>query len=290
MVGKKRCAVVDTYWQTETGGIIIAPLPGGMPKKPGSASCPFFGIEPVLIDPQTGKELPFHSDNVTQNNNNDSIHQRCNYSDISVHVDDHDHASNISTDAIGTGLLCIRRPWPGMARTIYKNHARYESAYLTPHAGYFFTGDGANRDSDGLFYLTGRVDDVINVSGHRLSTCEIEDALSRHPMVSESAILGEEDDISGQAICGVIVLKEHIGQNCVESLKNELKMHVRKVIGPIATPKHMFFVSDLPKTRSGKIMRRILRTIVRQVRNSPTVTSDHLMATLGDLSTLNNVK
>ncbi|KAI8341597.1 acetyl-coenzyme A synthetase [Choanephora cucurbitarum] len=233
-VGKGQCAVVDTYWQTETGSIIITPLPGSHPTKPGSATLPFFGIEPVILEPSTGKVI-------------EAINE--------------------------TGVLAIRQPWPSMARSVYNNHHRYLDTYLKPYHGYYFTGDGAYRDQDGYIWIQGRVDDVINVSGHRLSTAEIESALVHHEAVAEAAVIGGHDDLTGQCIHAFVTIKPNVDAS--EGLDKELTLLVRKIIGPFATPKRIYIVSDHPKTRSGKIMRRILRKIVNGEQDS-----------LGDISTL----
>ncbi|EIE81820.1 acetyl-coenzyme A synthetase [Rhizopus delemar RA 99-880] len=233
-VGRSQCAVVDTYWQTETGSIVVAPLPGAVPTKPGSATFPFFGINPIILDPTTGKVLEGN--------------------DV-------------------TGVLAISQPWPSMARTVYNNHSRFLDTYLNPYKGYYFTGDGATRDKDGYIWIRGRVDDVINVSGHRLSTAEIESALILHHSVAEAAVVGGHDDLTGQCIHAFALLKPNIEDS--EGFEKELVLQVRKVIGPFATPKRIYVVSDLPKTRSGKIMRRILRKIVNGEQDS-----------LGDTSTL----
>ncbi|GAA5795343.1 acetyl-coenzyme A synthetase [Helicostylum pulchrum] len=233
-VGKGQCAVVDTYWQTETGSIIVTPLPGAMATKPGSATFPFFGIKPIILDPTTGVEL-------------------------------------LGNDV--TGVLAISQAWPSMARTVYNNHHRYLDTYLHPYKGTYFTGDGATRDKDGYIFIRGRVDDVINVSGHRLSTAEIESALILHHSVAEAAVVGGQDDLTGQCIHAFACLKPNIEDS--DGLDKELSLQVRKVIGPFATPKRIYVVNDLPKTRSGKIMRRILRKIVNGEQDS-----------LGDISTL----
>ncbi|KAI8380773.1 acetyl-coenzyme A synthetase [Blakeslea trispora] len=233
-VGKGQCAVVDTYWQTETGSIIVTPLPGATATKPGSATFPFFGIHPVILDPVSGKEL---------------------------------EGNDVS------GVLAISQPWPSIARSVYNNHHRYLDTYLKPYRGYYFTGDGARRDKDGYIFIEGRVDDVINVSGHRLSTAEIESALILHHSVAEAAVVGGQDDLTGQCIHAYCTLKPNIDDS--EGLDKELALQVRKVIGPFATPKRIYVVNDLPKTRSGKIMRRILRKIVNGEQDS-----------LGDTSTL----
>ncbi|KAI9320820.1 acyl-activating enzyme [Dichotomocladium elegans] len=233
-VGKGKCAVVDTYWQTETGSIIVTPLPGATATKPGSATFPFFGIKPVILDPVTGSEMEGN--------------------DV-------------------TGVLAISQPWPSMARTVYNNHHRYLETYLHPYKGYYFTGDGATRDKDGYIWIRGRVDDVINVSGHRMSTAEIESALILHHAVAEAAVVGGHDDLTGQCIHAFCTLKPNVDSS--EGLDKELILQVRKVIGPFATPKRIYVVADLPKTRSGKIMRRILRKIVNNEADQ-----------LGDISTL----
>ncbi|KAL0084057.1 acyl-activating enzyme [Phycomyces blakesleeanus] len=234
-VGKGKCAVVDTYWQTETGSIIVSPLPGATPTKPGSATFPFFGIDPVILDPTTGKVM-----------------------DV---VDE-------------TGVLAIRQPWPSMARSVYNNHSRFMETYLSPYPGYYFTGDGASRDKDGYIWIRGRVDDVINVSGHRLSTAEIESALVHHETVAEAAVIGGFDSLTGQCIHAFVTLKPHI-EATEDFLTKELTLQVRKIIGPFAAPKRIYIVNDHPKTRSGKIMRRVLRKIV-----------DNEHKQLGDISTL----
>ncbi|KAI9466550.1 acetyl-coenzyme A synthetase 2 [Coemansia sp. RSA 989] len=236
VVGGGRCAVVDTYWQTETGSHVISPLPGATPAKPGSATFPFFGIELAILDPTTGAEL---------------------------------EGNDVS------GVLAIRRPWPSMARTIAGNHKRFLDTYLNPYPGYYFAGDGASRDADGYYWIRGRVDDVINVSGHRMSTAEIESALIGHHAVAESAVVGAPDDLTGQAICAFVTLKDGFEAN--DELKTELVKEVRARIGPIATPKTLILVDELPKTRSGKIIRRILRKVVAGEADQ-----------LGDVSTLSD--
>lgn len=237
-VGGKECAVVDTYWQTETGSIIITPLPGATETKPGAATMPFFGIEPVLLDPQTGK--------VVEGNEKE-------------------------------GVLAIKKPWPSMARTVYGDHSRFLDTYLKPYPGYYFTGDGAGRDHEGYYWIRGRVDDVINVSGHRLSTAEIESALIQHPGVAEAAVVGIADELTGQSIAAFVTLKPEFSFDPSDegALIKELTLQVRKTIGPFAAPKRVILVSDLPKTRSGKIMRRILRKVSAGEGDQ-----------LGDLSTL----
>ncbi|KAF9438025.1 acetyl-CoA synthetase [Entomortierella beljakovae] len=234
-VGKGRCAIVDTYWQTETGSHIVTPLPGAIPTKPGSATVPFFGIDLAILDPVTGKEL-------------------------------------VGNDV--TGVLAVKKPWPSIARTVYGNHQRYMETYLKPYPGYYFTGDGASRDKDGYIWVRGRVDDVINVSGHRLSTAEIESALIVHHSVAETAVIGAHDEVTGQCIHAFVCLKPGVSHHSTD-LSKELVVQVRKVIGPFAAPKKIYLVEDLPKTRSGKLMRRILRKIVAGESDS-----------LGDISTL----
>ncbi len=218
VVGASRCPIVDTWWQTETGGILITPLPGAWPLKPGSATFPFFGVAPSIVDEK-----------------GDVLEGEC------------------------TGRLCIDRPWPGMARTLYGDHKRFKDTYFSMFPGKYFTGDGATRDADGYYWITGRIDDVINVSGHRLGTAEVESALVAHPSVAESAVVGFPHDIKGQGIYAFVTLKEGIDKT--EALRKELVQWVRKQIGPIATPDKLQWAEGLPKTRSGKIMRRILRKI-----------------------------
>jgi acetyl-CoA synthetase len=218
MIGKERCPIVDTWWQTETGGIMIAPFPGATPTKPGTATLPLPGIDVAIVD-KAGKELPRGQG----------------------------------------GFLVVRRPWPGMLRTLYKDPDRFQSAYWKEIDGMYFTGDGAHQDADGYFWIMGRVDDVINVSGHRLGTMEIESALVSHPAVVEAAVVGRPDDLKGQAIAAFVTLGA--GQTASEELKKELKAHVAKEIGALARPDDMRFTDTLPKTRSGKIMRRLLRDI-----------------------------
>jgi len=233
VVGEERCSIVDTWWQTETGGIMITPQPGAIPTKPGSATLPFFGIEPVLLD-EKGKEL---SGNDVQ------------------------------------GLLAMRNPWPGMARTIWNDHERFISTYFSPFPGYYFTGDGCRRDEDGYYWITGRVDDVINVSGHRMGTAEVESALVNHPACAEAAVVGFPHEIKGQGIFAYVVLAE--GWEPSSELVGEIRGEARHRIGAIATPDHVLVARGLPKTRSGKIMRRILRKIAERKTDN-----------LGDISTL----
>jgi acetyl-CoA synthetase len=233
VVGEKRCSIVDTWWQTETGGILITPLPGSTITKPGSATLPFFGIEPVLLTPE-GEEIK---------------------------------GGNVS------GLLAIKRPWPSMARTIQGDHQRFFNTYLEKYRGYYLTGDGARRDEDGYYWITGRVDDIMNVSGHRIGSAEIESALVSHPFCSEAAVVGFPHEIKGEGIFAYVILKEGVDTN--GELVGELRNEVRHHIGAIATPDHILIAPGLPKTRSGKIMRRILRQI------ASLQTDD-----MGDISTL----
>ncbi|KAJ1907787.1 acetyl-coenzyme A synthetase 2 [Tieghemiomyces parasiticus] len=242
VVGKGRCAVVDTYWQTETGANIITPLPGCVRTKPGSATVPFFGIDVAVLDPHTGEEL---------------------------------------TGSDVTGVLAIKRPWPSMARTIAGDHPRYLATYMEPYPGYYFSGDGVTRDADGYYWIRGRVDDVINVSGHRLSTSEIESALVLYPVVAEAAVVGAHDEVTGQRIVAFVTLKPNTpsGVEADAELIKALILQVRQIIGPFAAPKAILVVDELPKTRSGKIIRRILRKLVANEFD-----------TLGDISTLNEPK
>ena len=232
VVGDGRCPIVDTWWQTETGGILITPLPGATATKPGSATRPFFGIDPVLVD-----------------------------------------GDNNVLDGAVDGNLCINRSWPGQMRTVYGDHQRFIETYFTTFPGRYFSGDGARRDADDYFWITGRVDDVLNVSGHRMGTAEIESALVAHPQVAESAVVGYPHDIKGQGIYAYVTLVE--GVESSDELVAELRQWTRKEIGPIATPDLLQWAPQLPKTRSGKIMRRILRKIAA---------NDY--ADLGDTSTL----
>jgi acetyl-CoA synthetase len=217
VVGDSRCPIVDTWWQTETGGILITPLPGAIPTKPGSATLPFFGVQPCLLD---------------------------------------DEGNEVEGNGV-SGRLAIKAPWPGQLRTTYGSHERFETVYFSDFDGYYFTGDGAKRDEDGYYWITGRVDDVINVSGHRMGTAEVESALVSHPAVAEAAVVGFPHEIKGQGIYAYVTLK--VGEEYTDELKKDLVQHVRKEIGPIASPDVIHWAPALPKTRSGKIMRRILR-------------------------------
>ncbi len=232
VVGDERCPIVDTWWQTETGGILIAPLPGAMGLKPGSATLPFFGVVPEVVD-----------------------------------------AEGKVQDGVCEGNLVIADSWPGQMRTVYGDHERFEQTYFATYPGKYFTGDGCRRDADGYYWITGRVDDVINVSGHRMGTAEVESALVAHPKVSEAAVVGFPHDIKGQGIYAYVTLME--GEEASDALQKELVAWVRQEIGPIAAPDKIQFAPGLPKTRSGKIMRRILRKIAEDQFES-----------LGDTSTL----
>ncbi|HUM95543.1 MAG TPA: acetate--CoA ligase [Candidatus Competibacter sp.] len=242
-VGDGRCPIVDTWWQTETGGILITPLPGATPLKPGSATRPFFGVCPALVDAE-GQFLEGATD----------------------------------------GNLVITRPWPGIMRTVYGDHPRFIETYFSMYKGLYFTGDGARRDEDGYYWITGRVDDVINVSGHRMGTAEVESALVLHPAVAEAAVVGYPHDLKGQGIYAYVTLK--VGVEPTEALRKELIAHVRKEIGPIASPDVLQWAPGLPKTRSGKIMRRILRKIaaneVDQLGDTSTLADPNVVNDLVD--------
>ncbi|MFH1034494.1 MAG: acetate--CoA ligase [Pseudomonadota bacterium] len=233
VIGEERCPIVDTWWQTETGGILITPLPGCTPTKPGSATFPFFGVQPAVVD---------------------------------------DNGQEIQGNGV-SGRLVVKAPWPGQLRTTYGSHERFELVYYSDFDGLYFTGDGTKRDEDGYYWITGRVDDVINVSGHRMGTAEVESALVAHPSVAEAAVVGFPHEIKGQGIYAYVTLK--VGIDYTDALKKELVQHVRKEIGPIATPDIIHWAPALPKTRSGKIMRRILRKMAHNE-----------MDQLGDTSTL----
>ena len=232
VVGDERCPIVDTWWQTETGGILIAPLPGAVALKPGSATLPLPGIIPVLVD-----------------------------------------ADGKVVEGAVEGNLCIAKPWPGMLRTVFRDHERFKQTYFSTFPGYYFTGDGARRDADGYFWITGRVDDVINVSGHRMGTAEVESALVAHPKVAEAAVVGFPHDLKGQGIYAYVTL--NADEEPSDELRKELVAWVRREIGPIASPDAIQWAPGLPKTRSGKIMRRILRKIAANETDQ-----------LGDTSTL----
>ncbi|WP_289081254.1 acetate--CoA ligase [uncultured Sulfitobacter sp.] len=234
VVGKGNCPIVDTWWQTETGGHLMTPLPGAHATKPGAAMKPFFGIKPVVLEPTTGAEI---------------------------------EGNDVE------GVLCIADSWPGQMRTVWGDHERFEQTYFSDYKGYYFTGDGCRRDADGDYWITGRVDDVINVSGHRMGTAEVESALVAHPKVAEAAVVGFPHDIKGQGIYCYVSLMS--GENPSEDLRAELRNWVRSEIGPIASPDMIQWAPGLPKTRSGKIMRRILRKI-----------AENDYGTLGDTSTL----
>ncbi len=233
-VGKGKCPIVDTFWQTETGGHLITPLPGAIAQKPGSATKPFFGVKPIILDPATAQVQ-----------------------------------EQMETD----GVLCITDSWPGQMRTLWGDHARFEEAYFSQYPGYYFTGDGCRRDADGYYWITGRVDDVINVSGHRMGTAEVESALVAHQAVAEAAVVGYPHDIKGQGIYAYVTLMNDVEPT--DELRKELVKWVRTEIGPIASPDLIQWSPGLPKTRSGKIMRRILRKI-----------AENDFGALGDISTL----
>jgi acetyl-CoA synthetase len=232
VVGEERCPIVDTWWQTETGGILITPLPGATKLKPGSATLPFFGVQPAIADSE----------------------------------------GNMVDGAV-SGNLVILDAWPAMARTVYGDHQRFIDTYFKTYPGKYFTGDGCRRDEDGYYWITGRVDDVINVAGHRMGTAEVESALVAHPKVSEAAVVGYPHAVKGQGIYCYVTLMN--GEVESDALKIELRDWVRKEIGPIASPDLIQFAPGLPKTRSGKIMRRILRKI-----------AEDDFSNLGDISTL----
>jgi acetyl-CoA synthetase len=234
VVGKGRCPIVDTWWQTETGGHLITPLPGATATKPGSATLPFFGVQPVVLDPATGAEIEGNP---------------------------------------AEGVLCIKDSWPGQMRTVFGDHDRFVKTYFADYKGYYFTGDGCRRDADGYYWITGRVDDVINVSGHRMGTAEVESALVAHDKVAESAVVGYPHPIKGQGIYAYVTLMKGVEPS--DALRKDLVAWVRREIGPIASPDLIQWAPGLPKTRSGKIMRRILRKI-----------AEDDFGALGDTSTL----
>ena len=234
VVGKGNCPIVDTWWQTETGGHLLTPLPGAVPTKPGSATRPFFGVQPVVLDPQTGAEIETME---------------------------------------AEGVLCFKDSWPSQMRTVWGDHERFEKTYFADYKNYYFSGDGCRRDADGYYWITGRVDDVLNVSGHRMGTAEVESALVAHPKVAEAAVVGYPHDIKGQGIYCYVTLMS--GEESDDALRVELRNWVRSEIGPIASPDLLQWAPGLPKTRSGKIMRRILRKI-----------AEDDFGALGDTSTL----
>jgi len=233
VVGDSRCPIVDTWWQTETGGVMISPIPGATALKPGSATFPFFGIVPVILNTDSGKEI----------------------------------------QGEGEGSLVIKKPWPGAARTVWGDHSRFQATYYSQYDGYYFTGDGCKRDEEGYHWLTGRIDDVMIVSGHRIGTAEVESALVLHPSVAEAAVVSCEHPIKGHGIYAYVTLKDGFESN--DQLKEKLKIQVRRELSPIATPDVIHWAPALPKTRSGKIMRRILRKIANNEADQ-----------LGDVSTL----
>lgn len=233
-IGREKCTIVDTYWQTETGGHIVTNIPGVTPMKPGSCTLPMYGIDSVVLDAQTGE--PVEGNNVE-------------------------------------GVLAIKQPWPGMARTCLGDHERYMTTYLKPYPGYYFTGDTVYKDKDGFLFITGRCDDVLNVSGHRIGTAEVESALVGHPAVAQAAVVGRPHPIKGEAIVAFATLVEGIEES--DELIQDLRLEVRAGIGPFATPDAVILTPNLPMTRSGKIMRRVLRKIVAGEADQ-----------LGDVSTL----
>jgi acetyl-CoA synthetase len=243
VIGGDRCPIVDTYWQTETGAIVITPLPGAVPTTPGTATLPFPGIDADVVD-REGKSVPANTG----------------------------------------GYLVIKRPWPAMLRTIYQEPDRFKENYWSQMGdrNWYFTGDGARRDQNGYFWVMGRVDDVVNVSGHRLGTMEVESALVSHPRVAEAAVVGRPDEIKGQAIVAFVTAKA--GEKPDDDLKNELKAHVTKEIGALARPEEIRFTDALPKTRSGKIMRRLLR----ELASTGSVKGD--VTTLEDFSVIANLR
>jgi acetyl-CoA synthetase len=240
-IGGGRCPIVDTWWQTETGAIMITPLPGAIPTKPGSATLPFFGVDAAVVD-DAGKEVP----------------------------------PNVG------GKLIIRRPWPSMLRTIYGDKERYKKQYWSDFKGCYTTGDGARRDKDGYFWIVGRIDDVLNVAGHRLGTSEIESALVSHPAVAEAAVVGRPDELKGQGVCAFVTLKSSV--EATDSLKKTLREHVGQHIGAIAKPDEVRFAEALPKTRSGKIMRRLLKEIASGLKVSGDTTTLEDFSVLAKLS------
>jgi acetyl-CoA synthetase len=233
VVGEERCPIVDTWWQTETGGMLISPLPGATPTKPGAATLPLFGIQPCIVD---------------------------------------DNGGEVSGNGV-SGRLCIKFPWPGIMRSVFGDHDRFFKTYFSMYPGLYFTGDGCRRDEDGYYWITGRVDDVLNVAGHRLGTAEVESAIVRSGLVAEAAVVGAPHDLKGQGICAFCVLRQ--GVIDAEETRQGIAQTVREIISPIATPDWIYFVSGLPKTRSGKIMRRILRKI-----------GEREFESIGDTSTL----
>jgi acetyl-CoA synthetase len=240
-IGGERCPIVDTWWQTETGGIMMSPLPGAIPTKPGSCTRPLPGVVPSILD-ETGRPVERNQG----------------------------------------GMLCISRPWPGMLRGIWGDDERYVQQYWSKLKGHYLTGDNARQDNDGYYWIMGRIDDVINVSGHRLSTIEVESALVSHPLVAEAAAVGRPDELKGQAVAVFVTLR---GGEAGDALKKELQQHVRKEIGALAVPDDIRFTGALPKTRSGKIMRRLLRDIAggkETVQDTSTLEDYSVLAKLRD--------
>jgi acetyl-CoA synthetase len=232
-IGGKRCPIVDTWWQTETGGIMITPLPGATPTKPGSGTLPFFGVLPEVVDDR-GKPVPRNTG----------------------------------------GKLIIRKPWPSMLRGIWRDPERFKEVYWSEVKGCYFTGDGCRQDEDGYFWIVGRIDDVLNVAGHRIGTAEVESAIVSNPKVAEAAVVGRPDELKGQALVAFVTLKG--GVKADHSLRDELRAHVAREIGPVAKPDDIRFAESLPKTRSGKIMRRLLKQIASgaEIRGDTTTLED----------------
>ncbi|MBN1828488.1 MAG: acetate--CoA ligase [Deltaproteobacteria bacterium] len=239
LIGRGECPIVDTWWQTETGGVLITPLPGAIATKPGLATVPFMGVMPIIVTDE-GQEIK-------------------------------------ETEA--SGALCIKKPWPGIMRGVYGDPKRFQETYFELFPGYYFTGDGSRRDKDGYYQITGRIDDVINVSGHRMGTAEVESALVAHPSVAEAAVVGYPHELKGQSIYAYVTLKTGVAKS--EELKKELVAHVRKEIGPIATPEKIQWADGLPKTRSGKIMRRILKKVaagqIGELGDTTTLADPHVV-------------
>jgi acetyl-CoA synthetase len=241
VVGGGRCPIVDTWWQTETGSIMITPMPGATPLKPGTATLPFFGILPEVVD-DAGKAVPKNSG----------------------------------------GKLVVRKPWPSMLRGIWGDTARYKETYWTEVPGSYFTGDGCRQDKDGYFWIVGRIDDVLNVAGHRIGTAEVESALVSHPSVAEAAVVGRADELTGEAIAAFVTLRDGVVGD--EPLIAELRNHVAKEIGAIAKPRQIMVVNELPKTRSGKIMRRLLKDVAenRAVGDATTLADPNVMKLISE--------
>lgn len=314
VVGNGKCAIVDTYWQTETGAIMISSLPGATKMRPGSSCFPFFGVQVALFHPITGEIIPSPIESSSSSRiikrrkmliSEEKSPLACQHREIKASIEltqstesttlieslssiiDEKLDENKDKKETIQGILCMTSSWPSMARTLWGDHDRFQRTYLASHPGCFFTGDGASRDVDGYYYILGRVDDVINVSGHRLGTAEIESAFAHHSGCAEAAVVGISDELTGQAIFAFVVPKETLLLESEElkaiewrsHLVSSLRQQVRLMIGPFATPKHILLVPNLPKTRSGKIMRRLLRKVSEGERDSHQ---------LGDISTLSD--